>query len=451
MHPGIVVAFGIFAVTALLAVHVFLFRSTRTNHLHIPSPIPSATETDPSTATSIQPPPPPLPLPLSAVSLTPLRPLDREQYTVRINTWKRPDQLRLALDHYVTCDAVAQIQVVWCTAQGDPPGWLLEYERGSGAQHQHGPVVAVADPVVAVADPLVAVADPVAVVVEAHAENTLNERFRLLTEPATAGILTVDDDVLRPCIAVDAGFVKWTAHPDRMVGFDARGHGIVANKSNSKSNDDDDATKQHWAYSYLSTTEKSNLYSLTLTRFAFIHRDYMDSYFTHMPVSIRNRISQELNCEDVAMSFWVSAMTGGQAPLLADLWAIKSQIKLYSPSTISSTSNHKIVRNQCVNDFANILDLKGRLSLTPWVHRDELADGLFECGADSTELNYEHVQSQRQVAVQQQVQEWKQMERDAVLDELGNLRQEMSHAAFEQGFLVGSRPWKKRFRSSPEQ
>jgi hypothetical protein len=46
-----------------------------------------------------------------------------------------------------------------------------------------------------------------------------------------------------------------------------------------------------------------------------------------------------------------------------------------------------IVVVNCVDDFANILDLKGQLSLMPWVHRNELADALFECVAGSTELN----------------------------------------------------------------
>jgi glucuronyl/N-acetylglucosaminyl transferase EXT2 len=99
---------------------------------------------------------------------------------------------------------VKQIQVVWCDKENDPPQELEKFDK---------------------------------VVVEYHEANSLNERFRILEPAPTLGILSIDDDVLRPCVAIDSGFFKWTKSPHRMVGFDARTH--IEN---------DDGT---WAYGYL--------------------------------------------------------------------------------------------------------------------------------------------------------------------------------------------------------
>jgi hypothetical protein len=135
----------------LLAIHFYLYRAitTRENDVSIPQP---TNETEPFT-------------------LTPLRDIDLELYTIRINTWKRHEQLVVSIEHHSKCVGVAQIQVVWCE-DGEPPPPLLENPK---------------------------------VVVERHTINSLNERFHILEESPTLGILSMDDDVLRPCEAIDSG------------------------------------------------------------------------------------------------------------------------------------------------------------------------------------------------------------------------------------------------------
>jgi hypothetical protein len=107
------------------------------------------------------------------------------------------------------------------------------------------------------------------------------------------------------------------------------------------------------------------------------------------------------------MSFWVSSQTDGQPPLLADLWAIKTQLKLYAAKGISSTKNHKALRDACVESFANVLQLKSRLLLTRFIHDDDY-DGLFECGALANKLARETVLSKKQVEVHTQSRTWKE-------------------------------------------
>jgi len=185
------------------------------------------------------------------------------------------------------------------------------------------------------------------VVVEDHtAVNSLNERF-VVPEggaPPTKGILSVDDDLFYPCEALDAGFFKWTKSPDRMVGYDRRLH-------------DDSSPSGEWKYGFLSLSKNRTEYSITLTRHAFIHVDYLQIYTHHLPQGIRNIIHKYKNCEDIAMSFLVSSMTEGQPPLLVDDWAMQSQIKLHVEEKISGSDQHKAVRDTCVHVFALFLGL----------------------------------------------------------------------------------------------
>jgi len=108
-------------------------------------------------------------------TLTPLRAFDKENYTVRINTWHRNDQLIASVNHLLSCPAIAQIQIVWCDQDNAPP--LEIYNLIQSEKHQ--------------------------VIVEYHLDNSLNERFNILSETPTLGILSIDDDVLRPCEVSD--------------------------------------------------------------------------------------------------------------------------------------------------------------------------------------------------------------------------------------------------------
>jgi len=254
------------------------------------------------------------------------RAVDRDQYTVRINTWRRDEQLLLSLNHHASCDGVKEVQVVWCDSENDPPESVTRHSSGK-------------------------------VRVERHEVNSLNERFKVLVDPPTLGILSLDDDVLRPCAALDAAFLRWTRHPDRMVGFDARTV-VAVGVGGDERTFDGTTPSSTWKYGYMSTTEKSNGYAMTLPRAAFLHRDYLDLYTMALPREMYRFVAENLECEDVAMSFFVSSLTGGKVPLLADYWAVKSMVKLYSDAKISGGKNHKAIRDGCVDRFAGLLGLK---------------------------------------------------------------------------------------------
>jgi len=99
----------------------------------------------------------------------------------------------VSLNHHSQCEGVAQIQVIWCDSENDPPSQVTSHPSGK-------------------------------VTVERHSQNSLNERFRIMLPTPTVGILSIDDDVLRPCQAIDSAFFLWTRNPERMVGYDPRLH-----------------------------------------------------------------------------------------------------------------------------------------------------------------------------------------------------------------------------------
>ncbi|KAL7546862.1 hypothetical protein ACHAWF_010189 [Thalassiosira exigua] len=265
--------------------------------------------------------------------LAPIAPhsVDDSQYTIRINTWRRNEQLLLSLNYHATCPGVAEIHVIWCDDENDPPDDIVRHPSGK-------------------------------VKVERHDVNSLNERFRVLVVPPTLGVLSLDDDVLAPCVVLDAGFVRWTRRPERMVGFDARRHV-----------EDNGPT---WKYG---TTIRTNWYTISLTRAAFLHRDYLNLYTDALPREIYAYVARNFQCEDVAMSFFVSHLTGGKPPLLADRWAAKSLVQLYSERRISWGSSHQSARDKCVDDFATTLGLKNG-GLQKGILRHE--EDLFQWGDD---------------------------------------------------------------------
>ncbi|KAL0452752.1 UNVERIFIED_CONTAM: Glycosyltransferase family 64 protein C4 [Sesamum latifolium] len=87
-------------------------------------------------------------------------------------------------------------------------------------------------------------------------------------------------------------------------------------------------------------------YSMILSKAAFFHKKYLSMYTYEMPSSIRDYVTKNRNCEDIAMSFLVANATG--AP---PIW-VKGSIFEIGSTGISSLGGHHEKRTQCVNWFA---------------------------------------------------------------------------------------------------
>jgi len=202
-----------------------------------------------------------------------------------------------------------------------------------------------------------------------------------------------------------------------------------------------------------STTEKANKYSMSLTRFCFIHRDYLDIYTKELPNSILDSVAKNFNCEDVAMSFLISSLTDGKPPLLADTWAIKSMIKLYAQEKISGTHNHKHLRDICVNSFAQTLGLKDPKGsrLLKGVKLYHRQDAMFECGVVTHHTHERNPKSDRQLSLEAKRREWKEDGGKALQADLKRLISKAVMNAYRAGLIQNSDPWKERFQNMKQE
>lgn len=344
--------------------------------------------------------------------------IDTSQYTIRINTWQRNEQLLLSIDHHAKCEGVKEIQIIWCDSNSEPPNEVVHHKSGK-------------------------------IKIEKHAINSLNERFKVMLDAPTLGILSLDDDVMRPCVALDAAFVRWTRHPERMVGFDVRSHVVDYNNNEEKNGKEGKNNKSHWKYGYMSTTEASKRYSISLPRASFIHRDYLDLYTMALPRPIYTYVAQNLECEDIAMSFLVSSLTQGKSPMVADYWAVKSMVKLYSAKKISGGSGHKSTRDNCVNDFAELLGLKenGEWPLQPGklVHKNKFF-GYGTEPEDWSNVDVQAFQSSRLQDVVRKMQELQSTSNDERMKWLMQTKAEVMMEAQVVGMIENTKEWKERWK-----
>ncbi|KAL7503551.1 hypothetical protein ACHAXN_001341 [Cyclotella atomus] len=408
-------AFAALAASSLIAVHIFLYRVIFTTTSKATDDINDAAS---MIAKYLAPEDQTAAMSLREAHSHVLKPItthaiDQSQFTIRMNTWHRNEQLILSVNHHAKCETVKEIQIVWCDSQNEPPEDILHHVSGK-------------------------------VKIEKHTINNLNERFKVLLDPPTLGILSLDDDVLRPCEALDAAFLRWTRHPERMLGFDVRTHVVEESKEGQTT----------WKYGYMSTTEKSNRYSLTLPRASFLHRDYLDLYTMALPRPMYAYIAQHFECEDIAMSFLVSSLTGGKPPLITDYWAVKSMVKLYSESKISGGKDHKRARDKCVNDFADMLGLKG--TVVDGVHVQPLQtgkirhkDSFFGYGAepeDWSSIEPQSVKTQHLKDLIETMQKVKAMYGNVRTAWLSGKIAETMEEAKLAGMIENTEEWKKRWK-----
>ena len=151
------------------------------------------------------------------------------------------------------------------------------------------------------------------------------------------------------------------------------------------------------------------------------------------------------------MSFMVSSLTGGLPPLLADFWAIKTMVKMHVDKKISGTKNHKSIRDDCVDSFAEILGLKARskrLRKEEYIHKK---DHMFECGSPVTISRHDTNSSftnERQRLLEEQIKIWKAEGFKAMQKDLNRMMGKTALLAHQQGFLA--KPESRKQRSGQE-
>ncbi|KAG5178776.1 glucuronyl/N-acetylglucosaminyl transferase EXT2 [Tribonema minus] len=227
-----------------------------------------------------------------------------KQFSVRVNTYKRNENLKRSVEVVAKCPSVASLTIVWSEQENDPPP--LDFF----APH---------------ARPLISV--------EKHTVNSLNNRFRALTQPTTEAVFSMDDDVLFRCQDLAFAFDTWKAAKGTMVGFHPR---LVTL---------DRATGQHryrsWWYVW-----RTGAYNMVLTKAAFFHRDYLETYFSVLSDEARAYVDATRNCDDVAMAALIAHVSG--AP---PIWVEADTSDLGVTNAISASRDHFAERGRCLDFF----------------------------------------------------------------------------------------------------
>ena len=113
----------------------------------------------------------------------------QDQYTIVLNSYRRPELLAASLRHYRNCEQVDAIRVVWSEGEPTPPGYSIPLPQTRSREDRRvGP-----DGVATLAAP---------VVYDVQPDASLNNRFRPLAGLRTEAVLSIDDDVLVPCAEV---------------------------------------------------------------------------------------------------------------------------------------------------------------------------------------------------------------------------------------------------------
>ncbi|GAB6018668.1 hypothetical protein CHUAL_000344 [Chamberlinius hualienensis] len=165
-------------------------------------------------------------------------------------------------------------------------------------------------------------------------KNSLNNRFLAYDEIETEAVLSVDDDAHLRHDEIMFGFRVWREARNRIVGFPGRYHAWDLNYGG-------------WLYNSNYSCELS----MVLTGAAFFHKYYSYVYSNVMPQTIRDKVDEYMNCEDIAMNFLVSHMTRLPPLKVTSRWTFRCP---GCPVALSEDDTHFQERHMCINHFVKI-------------------------------------------------------------------------------------------------
>jgi len=227
---------------------------------------------------------------------------DSEKFTIRMNTFRRNELLKLSIDSISKCPGIAQIQIVWSDRENEPPDMSFFSKDARNL-----------------------------VVFEKHATDSLNNRFKPLLDISTDGIFSVDDDLVFHCEDLTLAFDTWRSSRMTIVGFSPR---LVTN----------DKTKGLYTYHPGTLSAWFGAYNIILTKAAFFDKKYLSLYWK-LPQTVLDHIDSNRNCEDIAMSMVVAKESN-----MPPVW-VNAKVKDLGKIGISSGGDHISSRTYCIEYF----------------------------------------------------------------------------------------------------
>ena len=242
--------------------------------------------------------------------------LPTNETRIAMQTYRRPKELNQTLFHLLeeegTIPSLLEVVVVWNDLENSPPP-DYKSRHGVPVRYRHSQV------------------------------NSLNQK--LLPDPAyqTQAIFLSDDDIFYKPADLEFVFQTWREFGrDRMTGGFARC--AVP-----------DGTTGKLKYSFCSQSKDANNYNLILSGLAFAHISFLDYYSSTDPLTtrIREYVDEHFNCEDLAMNF-VTSMLTGEGPLLVE--GHEAYVSYVPEGGISTKPGHLEARNKCLNDYVDMFN-----------------------------------------------------------------------------------------------
>jgi hypothetical protein len=279
-----------------------------------------------------------------------------EYFAVVINTYKRPDMLRQAVQHYAdTCGKkykVGQVFVVWAQqgVQVPTPQSFFDDNKSLRTGSMTGGTL---------------------VEVLQVSKDSLNSRFEPIPQLTTTSVFMVDDDIRVACPSLLLGFQAWKENPDSMAGYYPR----LSAPPISQSKDAKSTTKNKLIYHTWPVVYWRQKLNFVLTKASFLHSKYLSLYTNDetYPREIKDHVDRHMNCEDIAMSMLVANYTKHQYALLNKKKDNVDSQSLASPPVyvegkvsdwglfggISTGSGHMLTRSDCLTQLTAIFESKG--------------------------------------------------------------------------------------------
>ncbi|KAF3063270.1 Exostosin [Trichoderma lentiforme] len=249
-----------------------------------------------------------------------------DKFTIAMQTYKRPKELdetlRVILSEKIA--SLHEIVIIWNNLEEKPPG-NFKSETGVPVRYR------------------------------VSERNSLN--MKLLPDPdfKTQAVLLSDDDVYYKPQDLEFAFQTW-----RKFGQ----HRLTGALPRCATPD----AEGNWGYGFCSRDSNQDVYSMIITNLCFSHMSFLDYYSSNNTVmqKVRDYVDDHFNCEDIALNYVVSYLTG-TGPLL-----VKGRDKYvnYEPAQgISKKPGHLEARSKCLNDLTKMFGCMPLVNETAHIER----------------------------------------------------------------------------------
>eukprot|EP01084_Bolivina_argentea_P172351 298555_1 len=255
---------------------------------------------------------------------------NNNKFTILINTWERNDCLIKSVEHYLKCNDVSQIRVIWSDPKNNIPKYLKNIQHKLSNNR---------------------------LVFDEYKDNKLTNRFKYNNEWITNGIFQTDDDIKYSCELLSNTFKLWKLFPDYMIGFAPR---EPENEYKSKNKNNINMKKQFYKWDEAGTECKYSMMFVTLG--GFMHKKYYKLY-TENDINgweeIKQYVNGNITAEDISMSLLYSYNSG-----LTPISVVVSEPNMFIDDFLYCQKDKSIImhsnsKQKRTNIYMDILNLFG--------------------------------------------------------------------------------------------